>query len=166
LAKARATPSGSPPQADAREQVHPRYRERERGDVARGARAQGGEDDDGEELDGGHRPQGQAVDRGVEAEVHRGEDASPGEQGAAAVGVEAAPRAPGPAPGREDHRGGGDAQPGDAGSVDPGEEQDGEGGAQVMEDGGADEVQVRRHRPRTLAEARRRRQGRSQVSSP
>jgi len=62
------------------EQRHAGRRERERDGVARRARAERRERDDGEELDGRDGAQREAVDGEVEAAVHRCEDGAPGQQ--------------------------------------------------------------------------------------
>ena len=87
----------------------------------------------------------QPVDREVEAAVHQREHGAPGQQQPPAVAVE--PReAARPAPEREDQRGRGDPQPGDAEHVDAREQQHGERRAEVVEDRADDEVRVRGQR--------------------
>jgi hypothetical protein len=129
---------------DAGEQPHAGRREGECRGVALRPRPEGGERDDGQELDRGHRAERQAVDRQVEAGVHRRQDGAPRQQQRAAFAiqlVEVAPRAPP----RGEHDGRcRDAQPRDAQDVDAGEQQDGERGPEVVEDRADEEVGVRR----------------------
>ncbi len=131
-------------EVDAGEEVDARNRQRERGGVAGRARAEGGERDDGEELDRGDGAEREPVDGDVEAAVHEREDGAPLQEEGACVRVEPAPQAPGAAPEREDQGGGGDPQPGDAEDVDADEQQHREGGAEVVEDRAGDEVDVGR----------------------
>ena len=125
--------------------------QREREGIPSGARAGGREKDDGEELDRGHRPEGEAVDRDVEADVHPCEDEREPDHGSPGRPVRRRERTPRPPPEREDRGGARDAEPGHAERLDAGEEEDGECRAEVVEDRAADEVRVRgrRHaRPR------------------
>ncbi len=91
------------------------------------------ERDHRQELDRGDRAQREPVDREVEARVHRREDQSHRDHGAV---PEQPPRTP---PDGEDDRGARDPEPRDTEWLDPGEEQDGERGPEVVEDGADDE---------------------------
>jgi hypothetical protein len=84
------------------------------------------------------------VDRQVEARVHRGEhDGEPGDR-RPGLAVGAAERAPGTSPQGEDRGRADDAEPGDAQRVDPGEEENGERGSEIVEDRAHDEERVGR----------------------
>jgi hypothetical protein len=100
--------------------------------------------DDREELDRGHRAEREVVDGGVEAGVHRRQHASHEREQPARVAVEPADRAPRAPPGREDDRGAHDPKPRHAQRVDPREQKDGEGGAEIVEDCAPHEVAGRR----------------------
>ena len=126
------------------EQVDADDGEHQRGGVARRAGAEGGERDHRQELDRRDGAERQPVDGDVEAAVHDREDGAPLHEQDPRLPVELGPQAPGAAPEREDERGGGDPQPGDAEDVDADEQQDREGGAEVVEDRADDEVDVRR----------------------
>ena len=119
--------------------------EQQRGTVAHGPGAGGGQRHDRQELDGRDGRQRQPVDRQVEAAVHRGEHRPPGEHQPAGRPVQPCPAAPRPPPGTEHHRRGRDPQPGDAEHVDAHEEQHREGRPEVVEDRAADEPGLRRH---------------------
>ena len=137
-----ATPERLAREVHAGEQVDAGDGERERGDVARRARAERGQHD--------HRA-GTRSRRRCRAAAGR----SPGRSSSSSPPARRPRRAAarpsrsarrtrhGPAPEREDERGRGDPQPRDAEHVDAGEQQHGERGPEVVEDGADDEVGVR-----------------------
>ena len=129
-----------------RQQVDACGRRRDRGDVASRARADRGQQDRADELDRRNRRQREPVDRDVEADVHRGEDGAQRDDQRPPAAIEREERPPGPPPEGEDRGGGGDPEPRDAEHVHPGEQQDREGRPEVVEDGAADEVRLRRQR--------------------
>ena len=139
-------PDRLPLELHVRQQVHAYGRCRDRGDVASRPRTDRREDDRADELDRGNRRQREPVDRDVEADVHRGEDGPQRNDQRPSAAIEREKRAPGPPPEGEDRRGRGDPEPCDAEHVHPGEEQDREGGPEIVEDGAADEVRLGRHR--------------------
>jgi hypothetical protein len=97
------------------------------------------ERDDRQELDRRDGREREAVDREVEPHVHHREHRAPAQDQRVGQPRERPP------PRREHGRRGGDPQPGDAERVDPGEQQHRERRAEVVEDGGDEEVAVRRH---------------------
>jgi hypothetical protein len=119
-----------------------RNRQEERGRVARRSHAYGRERDDGQELDRRDGAEREVVDRGVEARVHRREDGAHARHQPVCGRVGRSERSPGPAPCSQDDRRARDSQPRDAQRFDPREEQDGEGGSEVVEDRAPDEVRV------------------------
>ena len=164
LANANATPTGSPAKRTWVSRKTPSDRDRRGGDVAPDTGADQGQDDRADELDRRHRRERQVVDREVEARVHRREHRAEADDQRAAPAIEREQLPPRPAPDREDQRGRGDPQPGDAEHVDPGEQQHGERRPQVVEDRAAREVQPRRQLAGAHAHAvqgggRRRRRG-------
>jgi hypothetical protein len=126
------------------QQPHARHRQREGEPVAHRAGAERGQDDHGQELDGRHRAQRQAVDGQVEAAVHDRQHGPPAEQRAALPAPRRRERAPGTAPQREHRRGRHDAQEGDAEHLHAREQQHRERRSEVVEDGAHQEVQVGR----------------------
>ena len=90
-------------------------------DMSRYTNSSSGETDRTEELDGAHGSKRQAIDRDVEARIHRGKNDPEHDHDAAVSRVESAVIAPGPAPDGEDDRRAGDSQPGDAERDDLGE---------------------------------------------
>ena len=127
-----------------REQVDAGDGQEQREAVPRRPRSERRQRDHRQELDRRDRSERQPVDREVEAGVHHREHGAPGDHGAPRGRRHARVRPPRPAPEREDRRGRGDPQPGDAEDVHPCEEQHGERGAEVVEHRAADEVGVRR----------------------
>ena len=124
--------------AHAGQQVDAGHGEHERRPVAPRPRAQGREDDHGQELDRGDRAQRQPVDREVEAAVHDREDRAQRDQ------QRVAQERPRPPPGREHHGRRRDPQPARAQRPDAREEQDRERRAEVVEHRAAHEPGVRR----------------------
>ena len=129
----------------ARQQVDTRGSRGDRGEVAPDARADHREGNRPDELDRGDRCQRKAVDCDVEAGVHDCEDRAKGDDQRPAAAIECDKLAPRPSPDREDQSRRRDPQPGDAEHLDAGEQEHGERGAQVVEDGAADEVGVGRY---------------------
>ena len=113
--------------------------------AASGSRAGRGERDDRQELDRGDGPEREAIDCDVEAGVHDREDDPPRSEQTLAGAIELGVGPPWPPPGSEDHCRRRDPKPGDAEHSDPGEQENRERRAQVMEDGARDEVEMRRH---------------------
>ena len=136
------------------EEVNAGDGERQRPRVAGAASAHRRQGDHRQELDRGHGPQRQPVDRHVEAAVHRGQDRAPRGQQAPPGAIERRERPPRAAPGGEDRRGGGDPQPGHAQHVHPREQQHRERGPQVVEHGADQEPGVRRRPLHERAAAR------------
>jgi ribonuclease E len=132
-------------EADVREEVDAAGGRRHRGHVAARPDAEHGQQHRPQELDRSHGRERQAVDRDVDARVHRGEHHAERRDQPAALPVEAAQRPPRPAPEREYDGGRRDAQPGDAEHVDPREEQHGEGRPEVVEERADPEVGDRRN---------------------
>ena len=101
-----------------------------------------GDGDGADELDGHGGTKGNARDRLVERGVHRQDDDAE-ERGNSQVGAReaAAPRA---LPGQENDRAGQDAPPGDGGGLDGREGDDRERRAHVLDEAGADDVELGR----------------------
>ena len=104
--------------------------------------SENGDGDRANELDGHGGPQGNARDGLVERGVHRQDDDAE-ERGNSQVGAReaAAPRA---LPGKENDRAGKDSPPGDGGGFDGREGDDRERGAHVLDEPGADDVELGR----------------------
>ncbi len=117
----------------------------ERGRVARPPSAKCGERDHRDELDRGDGPEREPVDRQVEAAIHRGEHAAPGEHEPPGLRSPRPDGPPGTPPSREHDRGRGDPQPGDPEDRDVREQQHGECRSKVVEHGADDKERVRRH---------------------
>jgi hypothetical protein len=132
-------------------------------DVAAGPCADGGQDHRAQELDRAHCRQRQPVDGEVEQHVHRGEDDAQAGEHQPLTGAGRGEDTPGPAPQGEHRRGRGDPQPGHARRRDMGEQQHGQGRAEVMEHRAGQEERCGRHpgdrtgdRPRRAGPARSR----------
>jgi hypothetical protein len=115
---------------------------KERRVVARAAQAIGGQGDDRQELDRRDRRQRQPVDRQVEAGDHRRQHLAPRQQQPAPIGVEPCEQAPWPPP-RAKIAAELTIRSHVAPSASTRQQQHGEGGSELLEDG-ADEVRVRR----------------------
>lgn len=96
---------GGAGELDVGQQIDAGYRERQRDQVTRGAGADHGQDDDGQELDRRDGTERQPADRGVEAHVHDREHGTPGQQQPTAVAVKSTKSSPGRAPEGKDDRG-------------------------------------------------------------
>jgi hypothetical protein len=135
-----------PDEPHLREQVDADRRCSNRGEVAGNPGAEQGEPDGSEELDRRHHRQRQAVDRHVEACVHRREHRPQPADEQPAAAIESGEPPPGPPPDREHRRRGSDPQPRDSERLDPREQEHRERRPEVVEDGAADEVRVRGNR--------------------
>ena len=144
FANANAKPESLTAEVHVREQHDAGGGREHRAAVSRGARPRNGERDRPDELDRSDRGERQVVDRDVEAHVHRCEDGTERDEEPRTLAVEPRDHPPGATPEREHECGRGDAKPRDAEDVDPREEQDGEGRAEVVKDGACREVRLRR----------------------
>jgi hypothetical protein len=124
---------------------HPADGQQQGEDVAAGPGADGGQDDRAQELDRAHRRQRQPVDGEVEQHVHRGKHGAQAGEHQPLTGAGRGEDAPGTAPQGEHHRGRGDPQPGHPGRRDMGEQQHGQGRAEVMEHRADHEERCGRH---------------------
>ena len=145
MANANAMPDGLGGELDVGEQVDAADGQDERRPVPPGARADRREGDHRQELDRGDRPEREPVDGDVEADVHHRQDRPHRDHEPPPGEIERRQRPPGPAPHREDQRRAGDAEPRDPERLHEGEEEDGEGRPEVVEDRRADEVGRGRH---------------------
>ena len=144
-----------PLETDVDERVDARDGEDERGEVAGRAGAERGEHDHRQELDRGHRAEGQPVDGDVEAGVHDGEDDAEGEHEPPDVPPATAHCPPWTPPRREHGARARDPQPRDPERVDAREEQHREGRPEVVEDRADDEERLRGGGGNTLADPAR-----------